>query len=79
MAIRKPIKQVLKNHTPELMALPGVIGTAESSSDGKSCLMVMVLARTPEIERRIPKQLDGYPVRIEVTGEIRARGKSGLK
>jgi hypothetical protein len=64
---------VLKERTGELMAVPGVVGTGESLRDGKPCIVVMVVARTPEIDKRIPKELEGYPVRVEVTGEIRAR------
>jgi hypothetical protein len=33
---------------------------------------VFVVYRTPELEARLPRTLDGYPVAIVETGEIRA-------
>lgn len=68
----KPIEQVLKEHTPHLMAQPGVVGTAQSLCAGSPCIRVFVLRTTPELKDKIPQELDGYPVVLEVTGEIRA-------
>jgi hypothetical protein len=75
---RRPIEEVLKDHTPELMALPGVTGTYQGAlDDGRPCITVMVVSSTPELEARIPRELEGYPVRIEETGEIRAMPGEG--
>jgi len=71
----RPIKEVLKEHTDSLMALPGVVGTAQGLCDGNPCIMVLVVEKTPELEKKIPERLEGYPVRIEETGEIRALPK----
>jgi hypothetical protein len=73
MTPQRPIEDVLREHTPRLMALPGVVGTYQGAlDDGRPCIGVMVRERSAELERRIPKTLDGYPVKIDVTGEIRA-------
>jgi hypothetical protein len=69
------IEQALKKHTPGLMGIPGVVGTAQGLSGSKPCILVMVVARSRELVDRIPRKLGGHPVRIQVTGEIRARGK----
>lgn len=66
------IEEVHRAHTDTLMAIPGVVGTAIGRCDGAPCIKVYVVERTPELERRIPRQLDGYAVEIEVTGEFRA-------
>ena len=72
----RPIEAVLADHTAELLSLPGVVGLYEGArADGAPCIRVMVVARTPELAKRIPRELEGYPVEIEVTGEIRPRGK----
>ena len=72
-ASRRPIGEVLAEHTPRLMAMPGVVGTAESAlPDGQPSVMVLVVKLTPELRRAIPKELGGYPVVIEESGEIRA-------
>lgn len=67
------IKQVLEAHVDELMAIRGVAGVAIGlSSDGKTpCLQILVTKRTPELEARLPRTLEGHPVVVEETGEIR--------
>ena len=36
--------------------------------DGTKCIGVMVDTLTPEIEKKIPKTLEGHPVRIDESG-----------
>lgn len=68
----RPIEAVLHDHTPALMAFPGVVGTAQGAlEDGRPCIKVLVVRKTPELTRRIPKELEGYPVVIDETGVIR--------
>ena len=38
----RQLEKVLREHTPRLMALAGVIGTAQGEHDGKPCIVVMV-------------------------------------
>jgi hypothetical protein len=64
------ITDVLARHTPHLMSIAGVVGTAEGRQDGRPCIIVFVKEKTTEIERAIPKQLEGYPVRIDAVGEV---------
>ena len=70
------IKEVLKKHTRELMSLPGVVGTGQGLCEGKPCIKVFVIEKTPDLEQKIPKTLDGYPVAIEATGPIKALPKT---
>lgn len=69
---QKPIEEVLKDHTPDLMAIDGVVGTGQGLCDGKPCIKVFVKKLTPDLEAKIPKKLEGHPVEIEETGEFRA-------
>lgn len=69
---QKTIEDVLAERTPEWMAIPGVVGTGIGECDGKPCITVLVVQATDSLKQRIPKQADGYPVRLEVSGEIRA-------
>ena len=71
----KTIEQVLKEHTEELMSLPGVVGIAQSLCDDKDCIKVYVAQMSPELEQKIPDTLDGYQVDVEVTGEFKALPK----
>jgi len=69
---KRPIEEVLKAHTPALMGLPGVVGTAQGLCEDKPCIKVYVVRKTPELARRIPGSLEGCRVVVEETGEIKA-------
>jgi len=68
------IREVLRRHTDELMALPGVVGVAEGKYRGKPCLKVFVLNKTGELLRQIPEAIEGFLLKIEETDEFRALG-----
>src|SRR2546426_6045359 len=69
----QPIEAVLAAHSDSLMALPGGVGTAIGRCDGAPCIRVFLAAPDDATRQRIPARLEGYPVRVEVTGPIRAR------
>ena len=69
----RTIEQTLAQHSASLMAVPGVVGTAVGRCDGTPCIRVFLARDDPDARARIPGRLDGYPVRTEVTGPIRAR------
>ncbi len=71
----KTIEEVLKDHTEELMSLPGVVGIGQGLCNGKPCIKVLVIEKTSELEQKIPDNIEGYQVMIEETGEIRALPK----
>ena len=68
----KTIEEVLKEHTGRLMALPGVVATAQGKHSGQPCVLVFVAQKTPELLRQIPSTIDGYQVAVQESGEIRA-------
>ncbi len=67
------IEQVLAAHRDSLMAIPGVVGVAIAQCGAALCIRVMVAQKTAELERRLPKKLDGYLVDVQETGPIRIR------
>lgn len=68
----RDINIVKESHTEELMAIEGVVGVYVGVlDDGTPCIGVMVVKLTPELQKKIPATLEGYPVRIEETGEIK--------
>lgn len=73
---QRDINDVLRAHDKELLAIPGVVGVYVGVlEDGKTpCLKVMLARASAETERALPKTLEGYPVVVEVTGEIRPLG-----
>ena len=67
---RRKISEVLKVHTDELMALPGVMGVAEGKSQGKPCIKVFLVEMKPELLKQIPDTIEGYPIKIDESGEL---------
>ena len=68
----KTIEQVLREHTDILMALPGVVGTAQGECAGEPCIKVLVVKKSTDLLERIPTSIDGYAVEVVETGEIKA-------
>lgn len=70
---RPSITDVHEQYAEAWQQLDGVLGTGIGRCEGKPCIKVMVRSRSPALEDTIPEEVDGYPVRIEVTGVFRAR------
>lgn len=66
----RTIEAVLAAHNDSLMAVPGVLGTAIGRCNGAPCIRILVNRVSDEVQRRVPSQLEGFPVRIDVTGPI---------
>ncbi len=71
--VSKAIEDVLKEHTGRLLSIPGVVGTAEGTLNGRPCIVVYVVETSPALRKDIPDSLEGYPVVIEETGVVRPR------
>ena len=69
----KTIGEVLQEHTARLMAIRGVVGTAQGLCSGEPCIRVFVVEKTDGLLRQIPPEIDGYPISVEETGEFRKR------
>jgi len=69
----RPIGDVLTDHSPQLMAMPGVTAVGQSAlPDGTPCIKVFLKTRDSEYRKRIPRSIEGYMVVTDVSGEIRA-------
>lgn len=68
-----PISATIERHSGELLEIPGVVGVAEGEANGRPVLHILVARRTPELMSRLPRTLDGHPVVVIESGEIRAR------
>ncbi len=77
---RKPIEQVLKSNQEMLLAIPGVQGFYQGEQDnGDECIIIMVDSLKEENKTAFPDSLDGYPVRVEETGQIKPLDKAKKK
>lgn len=72
MKKKPPVEDVIKAHSKELMDIKGVNGVFSGKlEDGSDCITVMVVKKTEEHVRKIPKELEGYTVVVEEVGEIK--------
>ncbi|HET6400862.1 MAG TPA: hypothetical protein VFH95_05620 [Candidatus Kapabacteria bacterium] len=67
----KPVSKVLSEHTDTWMNIPGVTGTGETKKDGKPAILILVDSNTDSLRSELPSTVEGYPVIIQETGEIR--------
>ena len=65
--------EILKEHTDEMMALPGVVGIGIGELQGSPCIMVFVVEKSSEVLSKIPNSLEGYPIQVRQSGQFRAR------
>ena len=68
----KTIEEVLKENANKWMSIHGVVGTAIGEFKGKPCIKIFVVKKTEGLTQKIPSSLEGFPVVIQQTGEIRA-------
>jgi hypothetical protein len=68
------VQEVKARHEARLMAQPGVVAVGIGrDSDGKEAIVVSLDSDRPEARQSVPQALEGYPVRIQVIGPVRAR------
>src|SRR5436305_11607013 len=74
---KRDINVVLAAHDKKLLAIPGAVGVYVGTLQDRRtpCLKVMLARKTPDSARKVPRSIEGYPVIMEVTGEIRPLGK----
>jgi hypothetical protein len=66
------VTEVMDRHTDEVMRVDGVVGIAIGAlPDSSFCIQVLVRERSEAIVGKLPEEIEGVPVVIEETGEIR--------
>jgi len=63
------ISLAIGRHRNTLLKIPGVVAVKRGWGVNSNEIVVVVKEVTPKLQRRIPKQLDGWPVELEVTEE----------
>ena len=74
------VKRVKKRRSKEILKLPGAqgVGISYNDKEGKDAYIVAYVEDESAVAR-IPKELDGVPVRTEVSGTFQALGKRGIE
>jgi hypothetical protein len=70
----KSIEEVKAAWEQRLMAQPGVIGVGISLTKDRQekCIKVYVNRDVSTLKSQIPKQIEGYPVNVEIRGTFQA-------
>jgi len=68
------IQEAKARHAQRLLALPGVVSVGIGrDAEGREAIVVGLDRARPETQGRLPAQLEGYRVRVEVIGPIKAQ------
>ena len=70
------IQTVLRRHEDDLLAYPNVNAVAIGQRAGRPVIKIMVVRKVPEAslpaDQILPKELEGFAVDVEESGEITA-------
>jgi hypothetical protein len=70
----KSIKDVKAEHESRLMAMPGVVSVGlGQDADGNPVIVIGVESEEYSHTLTLPKELQSYPVKYQVTGTIKAQ------
>ena len=68
------IRDTKAKYQDELLAKPGVVSVGIGKDrDGNPVIIVGLDSERPDTVQALPRELDGYPVRVEVVGTIRSQ------
>ena len=68
------IQEVKAKYTDRLLTMPGVVSVGIGRNlDGTSVIIVGLDGPRPDTLKQLPKELDGYPVRAEIIGPVKAQ------
>lgn len=68
------IQEVKARHAPRLLALSDVVSVGIGrDAEGHEVIVIGLAGARPETQARLPAQLEGYPVRVEIIGTVKAR------
>ena len=66
------VNDVKKKYEAKIMKIPGVVGIGIGKENDNDVIKVLVAEQTALIDKKVPKQLKGFPVVVQVTGTIKA-------
>jgi len=68
------IQEAKARHAPRMLALPGVVSVGIGrDGEGREVIVVGLDRARPETQARLPAALEGYRVRVQVIGPVKAR------
>jgi len=72
--VPESIKNVKTKHELRLMSTPGVVSVGIGQDNkGQSAIIIGVENQDKLDKMTLPEELDGYPVKVQIVGTIRAQ------
>jgi hypothetical protein len=71
------VARALRKCERDVMKLDGVSGVALTRVAGRPCIAVYVERASEDLRARIAREVDGVPVKIEVSGRFDALSRRG--
>ncbi|CCE23874.1 conserved exported protein of unknown function [Methylotuvimicrobium alcaliphilum 20Z] len=73
-AMNASIQEVKNKHQPELLQLPGVVSVGIGlDEEGRQAIIVGLAEDNRNDKVRIPETIEGYSVKVQVVGTIKAQ------
>ena len=73
-AVSPTIQEVNARHAERLLGMPGVVSVGIGKNpDGQLVIVVGLDGQRQDTVNQLPKILEGYSVRVEVVGPVKAR------
>ena len=69
---KKPDLKAAITAAQDLLDIDGVVGIGEGRKGDQDCVVVFVDALTPELVRKLPKDIQGVPVDVRDSGPVMA-------
>jgi hypothetical protein len=68
------IKDVKARHESRLLQMPGVVSVGIGRDEnGQPAIIIGLESPNPETKSMLPEKLEGYPVRVQTVGKIKAQ------
>jgi hypothetical protein len=66
------INKIKTKYSDHFMAMPEVVGIGIGLMGDKDCIVIYLDKLTKKLKNALPDELEGYPVKVEVIGEVKA-------
>ena len=73
----RPAEEVLADHNPVLLEMPGVMGTGVTDWQEREVILILVESKSDPAVEELPESLEGHPVFVVDRAEVEAW--TGLK
>ena len=66
------VHDVKKKYQSKIMRIKGVVGIGVGKDEEQDAIVVFIMERTTVIEKKVPKELKGFPVIVHEIGIVSA-------